>query len=352
MNQRDKRTMKSRTAILLSALLLFPATLLGAEKPLRLYGSGATLPAPLYLSWLHSFNHQHPEIEPDYQGISSTGGIKDLIAGRVDFAGADYRISKETAAKIPGGLVQLPIAASAIALVYNLPGITDLTLSREAVLGIFNGTITQWNDPLIAKTNPDAKLPDSQITLVARASASGTSYNLSRHLSAISPEFQEAVGSSLTPNWPELIGQRGRLLRGSGNDGVATLVKSIPGTIGYVAYPYSHITGIPTAAVENNAGKIVAANPQSFAASMKTIGRLPEPAHLVDPPGEASYPMIALSWLLVPKDDENDAKQQAIIEILEYAISPAGQDIAERIGYIPLSPGAIELVREGIDALK
>jgi len=339
-------------AILLSALLLLPTALLGAEKPLRIYGSGATLPAPLYLSWLHSFNRQHPEIEPDYQGISSTGGIKDLIAGRVDFAGADYQIASEKAAKIPGGIVQLPIAAAAIALVYNLPGVKDLTLSRKAVLGIFNGTITRWDDPLIVEANPGTNLPDEEITLVARASASGTSYNLSRHLSAIGPKFKEAVGSSLTPNWPELIKQRGRLLRGSGNDGVATLVKSIPGTIGYVAYPYSHITGIPTAAVENKAGEIVAPDAQSFASAMKTIGKLPEPANLVDPPGEGSYPMIALSWLLVPKVYEDEAKQQAMIEILEYAVSAAGQDIAERIGYIPLSPAAIELVRMGIETLK
>jgi len=341
----------SLIAAVLTGLLLLAPTLLAAEKPLRIYGSGASFPAPLLSSWMHRYKLQHPHIQPDYQGVGSAGGLKDLAEGRVDFAAADFRVSDKDAAKLAGGIVQLPMAAAGIALIYNLPEVDQLSLSREAVIGIFGGQISRWNDPAIAKANPDAQLPDLPIVLVTRVGASGTSYNLTTHLSAISPDLARRLGITLTPAWSQVINRPGGLVRGSGNDGVTSLVRSIPASIGYVAYPYADFTDTPMAAIENKDGKLVTPSPASFAASMNSISQSPSIATLIDPPGENAYPLIALSYVLLPNQNTTPEKQAAVVDIVEYALGP-GQEIAEQLGYIPFSPAAIEFVRQELAPLK
>lgn len=351
MKRESKWLLNSVTAAALTGLLLLSPALLAGDKPLRIYGSGATFPAPLFSSWMHAFTAEHPRIQPDYQGTSSAGGLKDLAEGRVDFTAADFMISEQDAQRWAGGIVQLPMAAAAIVLVYNLPEIGQLALSREAVTGIFGGQIARWNDPIIAKTNPNAALPDRPITLVARAGASGTSYNLTRHLSAHSPELAQRLGSTLTPSWEKVLQRAGGVIRGSGNDGVISLVRSIPGSIGYVAYPYAAYTNTPMAAIENRDGNLIAPSPISFAAAMDSIRKARSIGTLIDPPGEDAYPIIAVSFVMLRKQYEDPKKQQAIVDIVEYALGP-GQRTAERIGYIPFSPEAIELVKKALEPLQ
>lgn len=351
MKRQTNSLLISLSAAMLSGLLLLPSMLLAADKPLRLYGVGATFPAPLFSSWMHSFTAAHPLIQPDYQGISSAGGLRDLASGHVDFAAADFRISEEDAAELAGGIIQLPMAAAGIALIYNLPEVGQLWLSRAALIGIFGGQIERWNDPLIAKTNPNASLPDLPITLVARAGASGTSYNLTAHLSAISPDLAQRIGTTLTPAWNNVINRPGGLVRASGNDGVTTLVRSIPASIGYVAYPYADFTNTPMAAIENKDGNMVAPTPVSFAASMNAIKQSPSTTALIDPTGENAYPLVALSYLILRKHYDDPQKQQAIVDIVEYALGP-GQKVAERIGYIPFSPAAVEYVQQQLEPLR
>ena len=351
MNRQANNLLISLTAALLSALLLMPSILVAAEKPLRLYGSGATFPAPLFSSWMHSFTAEHPRIQPDYQGTSSAGGLKDLAEGRVDFAAADFLISDGQAAELAGGILQLPMAAAGITLIYNLPEVGQLWLSREAVIGIFAGQISHWNDPLITKTNPNASLADLPITLVARSGASGTSYNLTMHLSAISPDLAQQIGTTLTPAWPKVIDRPGGLVRGAGNDGVVSLVRSIPGAIGYVAYPYADFTNTPMAAIENKNGNMVAPSSVSFAASMRSISKSPTIATLIDAPGDNAYPLVAISYLMLRTQYDDPQKEQAILEIIDYALGP-GQAIAERLGYIPFSPAAVEYVQKQLAPLK
>ncbi|MBK1618919.1 phosphate ABC transporter substrate-binding protein PstS [Lamprobacter modestohalophilus] len=351
MKRQTNSLLISLSALVLSGLLLLPSMLLAAEKPLRLYGVGATFPAPLLSSWMHSFTAEHPLIQPDYQGISSAGGLRDLASGHVDFAAADYRIPEEDAAQLAGGIIQLPMAAAGIALIYNLPEVGQLRLSRAALIGIFGGQIGRWNDPLIAKTNPNASLPDLPITLVARAGASGTSFNLTAHLSAISPDLTKRVGTTLTPDWGKVINRAGGLIRASGNDGVTSLVRSIPGSIGYVAYPYADFTNTPMAAIENKDGQMVVPTALSFAASMAAISQSPTATALIDPSGENAYPLIALSYLMLRKHYDDPRKQQALVDIVDYALGP-GQKLAARIGYIPFSTGAIEYVQQALEPLR
>lgn len=335
------------TMVLALAVASTPAI---AEPSLRLIGAGATFPAPLYLRWFRDYYRAHPEVRADYQGIGSAGGIRDLALGHVDFAGADLRMTDEQAAAVDGGVVQLPMTAGAIAFVYNLPGVDQLRLSREALVGILSGRIANWSDPLIAAANPDVELPDEKVTVVVRVGASGTSYNLTRHLSLASPELAESIGVSMSPVWPEALGKRGALVKGRGNDGVAALVQALPGAIGYVQYAYGRLTQMSMAALENKAGEIVAPTPESFAAAADAIRAEPSEEMLHDPEGDASYPIIAVSWLILRRQYEEPEKLPALVDVLEYALGPGQQDV-EPLGYIRYSEPALESLRAELKRL-
>ena len=334
-------------ALILGIVAVPPAA---AHQTIRLVGDGATFPAPLYLRWFRDYYDAHPSIEPDYQGISSAGGIRDLILGHVDFAGADLRMSAEDVAKVQGGVVQLPMAAGAIVFVYNLAGVDGLKLSREALTGIFTGDIARWNDPRIAAANPGVELPDEPITVIVRVGASGTTYNLTRHLSAVSQRLAEEVGVSLAPVWPAALAKRGALVKGNGNDGVAALVEALPGAIGYVQYAYGHLTRMKMAALENKAGNMVAPDVPGFTAAVESIRAKPTEVILSDPDGAGAYPIIAVSWLLMRKVYADADKRAALIDVLRYALGPGQKDV-ELLGYIPYSEAALESLRAELDRL-
>jgi len=300
--------------------------------------------------WFRDYYNEHPTVQLDYQGISSSGGIRDLILGTIDFAGADLRMTDEQVAKIEGGVEHLPMAAGAIVFVYNLDGIDDLRLSREALVGIISGDIENWNDPRIAATNPDAEVPDRPITFVARVGGSGTSYNLTKHLSAISPALAEDVGVTVAPVWPDAIGKRGGLVKGNGNDGVAALVEALPGAIGYVQYAYGYLTRMKMAALENKDGEIVAPTPEAFTASVEAIRADPTGRMLSDPEGPRAYPIIAVSWLIMRKEYEDPDKLTVLLDVLRFALGPGQKDV-KRLGYIPYSDAAFESLRAELDRI-
>jgi len=348
-----QRSLRGVVSGLLAFALLAGASALPAaeKKAIKLTGAGATFPAPLYLRWTHSYHQAHPKIFPDYQSIGSGGGVKDLIGGRVDFAGTDVRMTDEEVTQVDGGVVQLPMAVGAIVLVYNLDGVDPLKLSREAVTGIFSGTIERWNDPIIAATNSDAVLPDRPITVVTRVGGSGTSYTLTEHLGITSRAFAEAVVSSLSPAWPEAIQKRGGLVKASGNDGVAATVQAIPGAIGYVQYAFAHLTSMRMAMLENKGGQMVAPNEASFAAAIDAVREDPDLKVLRDPPGDESYPIIGVSWLVLRRQYDDPAKLPALIDLMEYALGPGQRDVAV-LGYIPYSPEGIAYVQSLLNPLK
>ena len=242
-----RRFFRCGPAAALAMLLTLPWSPATAAPSIKLTGAGASFPAPLYLRWFRDFHLANPEIRPDYQAIGSGGGLENLVGGRLDFAGSDLPLAEEGAAKVEGGVIQLPLSAGAVVMTYHLPGIEGLRLSREAVAAIFLGRVERWNDPLIAGANEGLALPDLPVTVAARADASGTTFVTTRHLSAISPEFATAVGASMNPVWPEALKDRGALIRGKGNGGVAAYVKAVPGAIGYVQYSYAHLTGMQMA---------------------------------------------------------------------------------------------------------
>jgi phosphate transport system substrate-binding protein len=307
----------------------------------KLNGSGASFPFPIYSKWFKDFSKETEGVRVDYQSKGSGAGIQDLINGTVDFAASDAAMEDDEISKVKQGVVLLPMTAGEIVLIYNLKGVDGLKLSRAAYAGIFTGTITQWNDPAIAATNPGVTLPDKPITVVTRSDSSGTSYVFSGHLAAISDAFKSAVGRSKSPEWPK----SGKFVAAPKNDGVTAQVQQNEGAIGYVEYGFAKLTGWKQVAqLENRAGNFVAPGAESGAAALAAAefpeGTLPgsEVPNLIawawDPAGDASYPIVSFTWMLFYKD-QDDAKAEALRKLVKYGVQE-GQKIADSMGYIPL----------------
>jgi phosphate transport system substrate-binding protein len=328
-----------------------------ASADVKLNGSGASFPAPIYSKWFKDFSAANKDTRVDYQSKGSGAGIQDLINGTVDFAASDAAMSDEEMAKVKQGVVLLPMTAGEIVLIYNLKGVEGLKLSREAYAGIFDGTVTMWNDPKIAKTNPGAKLPEKAITVVTRSDSSGTSHVFTGHLAAISPAFKSAVGQSKSPNWPK----SGKFVAAPKNDGVTAQVQQNEGAIGYVEYGFAKLTGWKQVAeLENKAGKFVAPGPESGAAALANAefpaGNLAGSdvpnliAWVWDPAGDASYPIATFTWMLFYKD-QDDAKAEALRKMVKYGATE-GQKLADSMGYIPLPESVAKRVIEVSEHIK
>jgi phosphate transport system substrate-binding protein len=305
---------------------------------IQLSGSGASFPAPLYSKWFKAFNKLHPNVQIDYQSIGSGGGKTNVIQKKVDFGASDAAMSPEEMAKVDVGVQLLPMTAGSIVLAYNLEGVDNLKLSRSAYVDIFLGKVKKWNSPEIAKTNPGATLPDSEINVVVRADGSGTSYVFSQHMSAISEEFKKSPGTNTQPNWP--VGTKA-----AKNDGVAAAITKSAGSIGYMEYGFAKLNKIKMASLENKAGKFVEPTISSGQAALAGA-KLPEDliAWVPDPDGDTSYPIVTYTWIICYKKYEDAKKVAALKEVLTYSLTD-GQKESEAMGYIPLPGSVVEKVK-------
>lgn len=332
-------------AVSIATFGLFCSPGYSADSVVKLTGAGASFPAPLYSKWFKDYNAAHPDVQVDYQSVGSGSGIKNFINKTVDFGASDAAMTKEEMAQVAAGAQCLPMTAGAIVLSYNVPGITELKLSREAYSGIFLGKVTKWNDPLIVKDNQGAKLPDTPINVVVRADASGTSFVFSKHLSAINEEFAKSVGFNTMPNWA--VGTRSK-----GNEGVTASLKTTPGSIGYVEFGYAVGQHMPMAVLENKAGKFVAASTASSQAALAAV-ELPEDliAWLPDPAGADSYPIVTFTWMLCYKHYDDPAKLQALKGVIQYGLTE-GQKKSEQLGYVPLPAPVVTKVTAALNGLQ
>ena len=330
--------------LLLGALVL--ATQLfswSASAATQLQAAGATFPAPLYQRWIAEYTKANPDVQINYQGVGSGAGIKQFTQNLVSFGASDAAMTDKEISAVKQGVVLIPATAGSIVLAYNLPGVENLKLSREAYAGIFLGKITKWNDPAIAKTNEGVKLPDFAITVCERSDGSGTSFVLTKHLSAISPEFKDKVGEGTSVTWP--IG-----VAGKGNDGVTALIKQNKGGIGYVEYGYAQHNKLPFAALQNKAGEFVTATTASGAATLATTQFPPNllRAWPSDPEGKDCYPIATFTWLLLYQKYDNSQIGQAVQKFVNWGLTE-GQKFSEELGYIPLPK---EVVDKSLEALK
>ena len=267
---------------LCSALVLGLAT---SAQAVQLSGAGATFPAPLYQRWAVEYNKLHPDVQVNYQSVGSGAGVKQFTAGTVDFGASDAAMNDKEIEKVAKGVVMIPATAGIEVFAYNLPGVADIKLSREAFVGIYLGTVTKWNDELIKKDNAGVDLPDLPINVAYRSDGSGTTYVFTQHLSAVSKDFADQVGTDKSVTFPVGVG-------GKGNEGVTALIKQTPGTIGYVEYGYAKGNGLQMAVVQNKSGNFIKPADDSGAA---TLSHMELPANLrawpVDPAGKEDYPI-------------------------------------------------------------
>jgi phosphate transport system substrate-binding protein len=333
----------------LTALLGFGLVSCGAggagSETVKLQGAGASFPAPIYSKWFKSYGEGHPNVQIDYQSVGSGSGVKSFIDKTVDFGASDSAMTPEEIGRVDPalGVQLLPMTAGSIVITYNLPEVKELKLSRKAYSGIFLGKVKKWNDPLIAKDNPDAKLPDSPINVVVRADSSGTTYVFTQHLSAINPDFAKDPGTGKMPNWP--VGTRSK-----GNEGVTASVKTTPGSIGYIEYGYAKSQGMPMAILENKSGAFITPTTASGQAALAST-QLPENmiAWAPDPEPKDAYPIVTYTWLLVNKKYPK-SKLEVLQGLLKYGLAD-GQKDAEPLGYIPMPAPVIEKVKAAIETL-
>jgi phosphate transport system substrate-binding protein len=336
--------MKNLLALCIAAALSLTSV---QADTITLNASGATFPAPLYTRWFAEYSAAHQDVHINYQGLGSGAGIKSFTGGLTDFGASDAAMTDaEMAAVKDGGVVLLPMTAGSIVLSYNLPGVTgSVQLPRNVYPAIFLGEITKWNDPKIVAANPGVTMPDLPITVAYRADGSGTTFNFTSHLAAISPEFKTKVGSGKTVKFPVGVG-------GKGNDGVAALIKQTAGTIGYVEYGYAQQTKLPMATLQNSAGKFVAPTPDSGSAALAQVD-LPANlrAFVTDPTGDASYPMVTFTWWLCHTTYTKPGVAAAIKALAAWCLTD-GQKLAPDLGYLPLPDSVVVKVQTAVSTIK
>ena len=335
------RLMKS--AALAVAVSLCATSASFAAENVRLTGSGASFPAPIYLTWFKAFSKETDGVTVDYQSKGSGAGVQDFLNKTVDFAASDSAMKAEEIAKVGEGVQLLPMTAGEIVLAYNLPGNPKgLKLPRDVYSNIFLGKITQWNDPQIVAANPELKLPATPITVVVRADSSGTTAVFTKHLSAINADFKQVLGEGNTVNWPA----SDKFIKSPKNDGVTATVRQTPGAIGYIEYGFAKLAKVDFAQLQNKAGQYVVPNAESGAEALAAV-QMPENlvAWLPDPDGAKSYPITSYTWMIFRKDNGNPAKAKAMREMVEYSLTE-GQKIADSMGYIPLPASVVDQVRK------
>jgi phosphate transport system substrate-binding protein len=330
-----------KSVAIAAALTLCATSMSFAQERVRLTGSGASFPAPLYLTWFKDFSKKTAGVTVDYQSKGSGAGVQDFINKTVDFAASDSAMKPEEIAKIGEGVQLLPMTAGEIVLAYNLPGSPKgLKLPRDVYSNIFLGNITRWNDPKIVAANPGITLPDMPITVVVRADSSGTTAVFTKHLASINPEFKGKLGEGNTVNWPA----SDKFIKSPKNDGVTATVRQTPGAIGYIEYSFAKLAKVDYALLQNKAGQYVA--PGNGGETLAGI-KLPEDmiAWLPDPDGAKAYPITSYTWMMFRKNNDNPAKAKAMRAMIEYGLTE-GQKVADSMGYIPLPPVVVEQVRK------
>jgi phosphate transport system substrate-binding protein len=326
------------------------ATDVAASAPLdlggdiTLDGAGASFPRLIYERWFKDLNAKYPNLRVNYQSVGSGAGVRQFIAGTVDFGASDVAMKDEEIAQVQRGVLLLPMTAGSIVFAYNLPGVDNLKLPRAVYTDILLGKITKWNDPAIAAANPGVNLPDQNITVIHRSDGSGTTSVLTSHLSEVSPAWKSGPGEGKTVSWPTGIGAKG-------NEGVTAQIKQTAGSIGYVEYGYAKNQGLSAATLENKAGKYI--EPSDEAAS-KALGAIELPenlrAFISDPEGDESYPIVTYTWLLAYKKYDNPAEAKAVEAMVEYGLTE-GQKVASELGFVPLPANVVEKVAAAADTI-
>jgi len=308
-------------------------------------GAGATFPYAVYTKWAEAYQ-QTTGNKVNYQGIGSSGGVKQIKAKTVDFAGSDAPVPE--ADLDANKLVQVPTVMGGVTIVMNVPGIESGKLKLDGITAadIFRGAITKWNDPAIVKLNPGLKLPDLAITVSHRSDGSGTTYAFSNYLAKQSMAFKRDVGAGNTVNWPS------NAVGGKGNPGVAANVQKIKGAIGYVDIADAMKNNMNFVALKNRAGNYIVPNQQSVAdaaagADFKVKGMAPD---LLDQSHKNAWPITTATFML-GYENADAAKQKGVVDFFTWSLNN-GQKMAADLGFVALPPNVVKMVEAEMKNIK
>ena len=325
-----------------------------------LVGSGATFPQPQIEKWIDLYTKRNPGVKIEYTGKGSGGGQNDFKNGLVDFACSDPPLKEDLWRELEqkGQPLQFPVIIGAVSIVYNLPGVDNLRLSKGALVAIFLGKIEYWDDPMIKELNPKASLPHKKIIVVHRSDSSGTTAIFTTYLSILSEEWREKVGAGKVVDWP--VDKLGRGLGGKGNQGVAAIIKQNPNSIGYVEFAYSINENLQTAFIENMDGNFVAPSPETIKSAISRVSaNVPPPTEgykekleqFLEAPGENSYPIIAFSHMIVWGEYSPD-KAEVIKDFITWVLTEGQKDENIMTGYVGLPEEVAEIGLSAIEIIK
>ena len=315
----------------LLAILLAAVTFTVSAQDIT--GAGATFPAPLYSKWASEYN-KATGTKINYQSVGSGAGIKQIEAKTVVFGASDMPLTDDKLAA--SGLFQFPTAIGGVVPVINVSNIApgQLKLTGTVIADIFLGKITKWDDAAIKALNPTLVLPNQDITVVRRADGSGTTFIWTNYLSKVSKEFKDTIGEGTAVNWKVGAG-------GKGNEGVAQMVRQLPGTIGYVEFAYVKQTKMNWVNVQNSAGTWVAPTEDAFrAAAANADWNKSYYQILTNQAGKEAWPITGATFILVYIKPEDTAKSKAALSFFDWAFSN-GDKAADDLDYVAL-PTAVK----------
>ncbi len=312
----------------------------GSALATDITGAGATFPYPIYAKWADAYKSK-TNIGMNYQSIGSGGGIKQIEAKTVDFGASDMPLKPEDLEK--NGLMQFPTVMGGDVPVINVNGIDSGTLKLDGptLANIYLGKITKWNDPAIAALNSGMTLPDDDITVVHRSDGSGTTFIFTNYLSKVSPEWKSAVGEGTSVSWKAGTG-------GKGNEGVASYVQRIKGSIGYVEYAYALQNKMNTVQMKNREGQFVSANSDSFKAAAAGARWKQAPGFyeiLTDEAGKDSWPIAGATFILMHKSQDKPETAKAVLTFFDWAYAN-GDEMASSLDYVPMPDAVVDLIHD------
>ena len=314
------------------------AQLSTSSSSVDLTGAGATFPYPIYSKWFSDYATK-TGVKINYQSIGSGGGIRQLSEGTVDFGATDSPMKDDEMAKAKNGaIMHVPTVLGAVAVIYNLPGVTaPLKLTGEVLGDIFLGKIKKWNDPRIAAINAGVKLPAQDVLVVHRSDGSGTTFIFTDYLAAASAAWKAGPGTGKEVQWPTGLG-------GKGNEGVAGQVKQTPGAIGYAELVYAKQNDLAFAHMRNVDGEFIAPSPEAATAAAagavsKMSAETDYRVSIVNAPGKGSYPISSFTWIILYRNQPDATKGKKLVDFLKWALTD-GATQAAALDYAPL-PSAI-----------
>ncbi|PYX02939.1 MAG: phosphate ABC transporter substrate-binding protein PstS [Acidobacteria bacterium] len=283
----------------------------------------------------------------NYQSIGSGGGIRQVLAGTVDFGATDGPMTDEQLGQAKSKILHIPTVLGADVPAYNIPGVTEeLKFTPELLANIFLGKITSWNDAALAKANPGVNLPNQPIIVIHRSDGSGTTYIFTDYLSKVSTDWKNQVGKGTSVKWPVGLG-------GKGNEGVAGMIRQMQGSIGYVELIYAVNNHIAYGSVKNAGGQFVKASLESVTAAAASVKSMPADfrVSITNAPGKDAYPIASFTWLLIPTPSKDRAKGKIIADFLNWMVED-GQKMTADLSYAPLPEGVEAKVKETIKQVK